>query len=111
MPKSKKSAKPKPRSIRPEPSGLVCALYRRQDSSWKVALEGEIQRYPRLNEAVIVARSKTKFIYTKPILEVLSIETKSANAIDIVFQDEEGVWKLVFPAHTNDIETIKAELA
>jgi hypothetical protein len=111
-----KIAKPKQKVKQSQPEGPLfekkhnCALFKRKDNKWKWVQGGNIASYPRRDESVIVAYSKTEFSYTNPIIDVISIEEDEPNAIEIVFQDDEAVWKLIFPAHSNNIDEIKKAL-
>lgn len=87
-----------------------CALFERKESKWQWIEGGTIQRYPKLGEPVIVAYSNIQFSYTKPIIEVISIDESDQNSIDIVFMDTEKVWMLTLPLHSNDVKAIRKSL-
>jgi len=88
-----------------------CALFKRKNAKWTWIIGGKIQRYPRVGENVVVAYNKNKFEYTSAMTNVVSVEDDGENALDIVFQDKDALWKLTFPAHTNDLDGIKKVLA
>lgn len=87
-----------------------CALFKRKGNTWKWELGGAIQRYPKVGEMVVVAYSNKRFAHTDVIVDLVNIDTSEPDAIEVVFQDKDQVWKLIFPAHCNDIAEIKRSL-
>lgn len=86
-----------------------CALFKRKKQLWKWEQGGTIQSYPMMKRNVIVAFSKTQFSYTQPIIDVVEV-IEDERAVEVVFQDENDMWKLIFPRHTNNIDDIKKSL-
>ena len=88
----------------------VAALFKRKENEWKWIEHGELNRYPRLGEVIMVRHNATSFAFTEAISQIISINETEPNALEIVFQDQSSVWKLVLPAHSHNIADVTRQI-
>ncbi len=79
----------------------TAVLYRRKNHKWKWVIGGNSIMTPRVGLNFMIARDK--IVTTGKVESIIRARIRFPNVIEMIFQDSNAVWKLLVPAHTNDL--------